>query len=50
VTAGAEWHLAHKWSLMTRFDGGFAIGRELREDRHAKQMMPGIGNNKNVAV
>jgi uncharacterized protein with beta-barrel porin domain len=26
VTAGAEWHMAHNWSLMARFDGEFGNG------------------------
>ena len=27
----------------------YAVGRELPEDRHTKQMMPGIGNDKKAA-
>jgi uncharacterized protein with beta-barrel porin domain len=26
VTAGAEWRMAHNWSLMARFDGEFGNG------------------------
>jgi uncharacterized protein with beta-barrel porin domain len=26
VTSGAEWHMAHNWSLMARFDGEFGNG------------------------
>jgi hypothetical protein len=26
------------------------VGRQLRKDQHTKQMMPGIGNNRNAAV